>query len=405
MSRLSDNIIREERFHPNLQRDVSVGYYVFFPAGGIGRYTRELVTEITPIQGIETELICTPDYHWQSKNNYPVWAGLNSISHEIPTVRKARFLSGQFTNPRKCIARAVDKGMDIIHFSNINHFSFPFWRGAYRKSKLKMAITVHDVKRQKEILYRRWEDHQLKAVYRFADALFVHSQYQADELSAFSGVSHEKIYVVPHGPYPHGTPSDVSTDVLKEKYGITSDSQIALFFGQIRDEKNLEVFLRAVKSSQVDVKVIVAGVGHEKHAGGKYYLNLVKKMGLEENVVLMNRFIEDDEVVELFTLSDWVALPYKNSFTSQSGVLNIAAHYETPVLVSSSPVLYETVRNSHIGVTCDNDTEAALRKGVLEITRKIEQNQIFDFPSYINKYSWKMNAEITLGVYRKLVFG
>lgn len=375
-----------------------VCFYAFFPGGGIGRYTDELATAMNRLPDVEVEVACSPDYEWRDTDAYRVWTGLQSLSHPVPTLRRARFLKGQFVNPLRFVARAKQTGADIVHFSNINHLTFPIWRGALQRSGIAVAATAHDVRRKKRMISRTWEDRQLKAFYRFADALFVHSEYQADELIKWAGVDSARVHVVPHGPYPHGAQRR-SREVVRAELDLPQEACVALFFGQIRDDKNLDGFIQALRYTRDRVYCIVAGKPNTRHREVDYYRQLVRKGGLEDRVRFVVRHIGDDEVGELFAAADFAALPYHDSFTSQSGVLNVAVHYERPVLVSSAPVLSETVRQSGIGVICEGTDPQSLARGIDEISRLplSEWNGAFD--AYRSMYSWKQNGSSTIQVY------
>ena len=386
----------------NVARPVRVGFYVFFPAGGIGRYTNELLRAMSAIEDLQAEAICTPDFQWKDSEDYSVWAGLKSIHHSIPVLRRLRFLHRQFVNPVRCLRHAKKTGMDIVHFSNINHLSFPFWQQYFQRSNVRVAISVHDVKRQKHMLNREWEDRQLKATYKFADALFVHSSYQVNELVNFAGVSREKVHIVPHGPYSYGAMRSEQREA-RLKFGLPLDEQIALFFGQVRDEKNLEGFIEAMALADDSFHLVVAGHANAHHHGLAYYQECARRNGVEDRITFLYRFIPDEEVSELYAASDWVALPYLNTFTSQSGVLNIAAYYERPVFVSSSPVLQETVRNCDIGYVCESDQSVDLAKGIHAMVSRIHDGHKHQFEEYRDLYSWAENARITLGVYQNLL--
>lgn len=380
---------------------VKVSFYISFPGGGIGRYTNELMNALGTQLGADVELICLPEFEWRDGIGYNTWAGLRSISHEIATLRRASFLIGQFVNPIRGIRHAIKSGSDVIHFADFSHLTFPMWRWALERSSLKVAISAHDIKRQKAILHRGWEDWQLKSAYQYADALFVHSEYQAGELVQFANVNPQKVHVVPHGPYPYGEVAQ-GKEVLREEFDLPKNKQIALFFGQIRDEKNLNGFLRGMVRTNVDPHLLVAGRSGGRHRGAEFYQQLATALGIDDRVYFIDRFIEEEEVSKLFTLADWVALPYENSFTSQSGVLNVAAHYNKPVLASSSPVLAETVRKANIGVSCTGDAPASLAEGIEKIYHDVESGREFDFTQYKQDYSWEENARCTLNVYRSI---
>lgn len=383
-------------------RPLRVGFYIFFPGGGIGRYTHRLMETMGRCSGVEVEAICTPDYKWAHSNRYATWDGLASISHDIPTLRRWRFLKGQFVNPRRAIEHAITTGLDVLHLAEFNHLTFPYWRPKVESTEIKVVGSAHDVKRGKSIVSRAWEDRQLKSFYQFADALFVHSDYQARELAAFADVSRGKIHVVPHGLYSHGT-VDASQDTLREKWDIPLDRPIALFFGQIRDEKNLDGLLRAIELADQPLHLVVAGSRNSRHRGIDYYRQLTEELGIVNHVTFVPRFIEDEEVGELFVASDWVALPYRDTFTSQSGVLNVAAHYERPVLVSSASVLHETVQACDIGVACSGDGPRSLAAGIETMHQRLKANHAHAFEAYQERFSWEENISRTLTVYQELL--
>lgn len=384
------------------EASLRVGFYVFFPGGGIGRYTHELMRAMAARANVEVEVMCTPEYEWADEEAYRSWTGLQRISDEVATLRRMRFITGQFVNPRRAIRHAVAHNLDVLHLSNINHFSFPFWRAAAAQADLKIVASAHDVKRQKSILSRLWEDRQLKAFYRFANALFVHSEYQARELESFAGVARDKIYVVPHGPYPHG-PVSASRIALREKWELPADQQIALFFGQLRDEKNLDGFLRGAACADESLHLVIAGTGGGRHHGAAYYRDIASDLGLMDRTTFIARYIEDEEVGELFTAADWVALPYDTTFTSQSGVLNVAAEYDCPVLVSEAPVLRETVQVCDIGLAYEGDGPAQVARGIEAMMARIDAGHRHAFAAYRERFGWDENVNRTLAVYRKLL--
>ena len=387
---------------PDRTRPLRVGFYIFFPGGGIGRYTHHLMKVMGRHAGVEVEAICTPDYKWAQADGYATWEGLASISHDIPTLRRWRFLKGQFVNPTRAIDHAVDEGLDVLHLANINHLSFPYWRPKLGTAEVRVVASAHDVKRGKSIINRRWEDAQLKAFYRFADALFVHADYQVRELAEFAGVAQKKIHVVPHGLYAHGS-VEASQTALRERWGLPSDQQVALFFGKVRDGKNLDGLLRALHLTGQPLHLVVAGREDGRHHDIDHYRQLASDLDVADRVTFMPRFIEDEEVGELFVASDWVALPYESDFTSQSGVLNVAAYYERPVLVSSAPVLRETVEACDIGVACSGDGPDALAAGIQSMHQRLEDGHSHAFKAYRDRFSWKENASRTLSVYRTLL--
>jgi len=387
---------------PDSARPLRVGVYVFFPGGGIGRYTHRLMTALARHEAVAVEALCTPEYAWASAEAYATWPGLARISHRIPALRRWRFLKGQFVNPKRALEHARTAGLDVLHLAHINHLSFPYWRRRAERVGVPVVASAHDVTRGKRILSRMWETRQLRAFYRWADALFVHSAHQVHELEAFAEVAPEAVHVVPHGPYTHGTVS-ASKAALRRQWDLPAERPVALMFGKLRDGKNLEGLLRALARTDASPYLVVAGAEDDRHRGAAHYRRLADDLGLGASVRIRPGRLEDPAVGELFVAADWVALPYSASFTSQSGVLNVAAHYERPVLVSSAPVLHETVTACDIGVACSGDTPAALARGIERLHRRLATGHPHAFAAYRDRFSWRENASRTVSVYRSLL--
>jgi glycosyltransferase involved in cell wall biosynthesis len=377
-------------------------FYSCFPGGGIGRYTHELLGRLRTLPGLEVELACLPGFHWRDAADYPVWAGLRDISHPLPWRRRSRFLIGQFVNPSRLFRRARQTGAGIVHLSNINHLTYAWWKGLAKPRSVQLVATAHDVRRAKAMLSRTYEDHQLRRFYRRADALFVHSRAQAEELHEFAGVPPERIHQVPHGPYDYGRPSAESKE-LRARLGWPQDRQIALCFGNIRDDKNLELLLRSWPRFSRTTHLVVAGRGGGRpHQPVSHYKALAAGLSLTNAVTFLDQYIPDPMVADLFGAADWVALPYSRSFTSQSGVLNVAVCYDRPVLASGAATFTETLEQCDIGVVVPPDDIDALVAGIEALQKRLAQGHPHEFEKYRRMFSWDEAARRTLAVYRTL---
>ncbi len=381
---------------------IKVAHSAYFQGGGIGMYTLELLQALALHDEIAPYLICTPEFEWQDIKGVEVRPALLRLSHPLPALRKARFLLAQWWNPFRLLRVAKQENIDIIHLQSFHHLSFVQWQRAAKQSGLKWVISAHDVKRAVPILHRGWEDEQLRAAYRFADAILVHSEFQKQELISFAGLQSEKVKLVPHGPYLYPEPGK-DKDALRAELGLPTGAEVVLFFGQVRDDKNLASFLRALAQTDTNIHLIVAGQPGGRHRAARLYQELCVELRVQDRVHFFLRHIPDEEVGQFFKCADWVALPYRTSFTSQSGVLNIAAQFECPVLVSDAPVLKETIEASGIGIACKDDTPEALADGISTMQQQIREGNTFPFEAYCQRYSWEENARITAGVYRELI--
>lgn len=381
----------------------AVGIYYGLPAGGIGQYNREWLRSMSAANRDHSlEFICLPEFRGRGEIGCDSWAGLYSISSGVPTVRRARFLIGQVVNPRRSLLRMAARGFGVAHLTTFHHLTFPLWRSILDKSGMRLAISAHDVRRAVPILNRQFENTQLAAVYRRADAVFVHSEAQAADLMDFAGLGREGIVVVPHGPYSYGVPQR-SREAVRERYGIRPKEILGLCFGQLRAEKNLAGLLAAISCPEISSRILVAGRAGSQHSGASFYEEIARREGVRDRVIFDERFIPDDEVADLVHASDWLAIPYLRSFSSMSGVLNLACHYRRPVLCGSAPALAEAVEKYSIGSVAAVDELSSLREALVRLEEMISAGKQFGFEQFLSANTWEANAKITLETYDRLL--
>ena len=154
-----------------------------------------------------------------------------------------------------------------------------------------------------------------------------------------------KIYC-PHPLYDNfGDP--IGKEVAKKRLGLDPDSKYVLFFGFIRDYKGLDLLLEAFGAEALKasgIKLLVAG---EFYSDSSPYKEIIKRNGLEGIVTMSNDFIPDSQVVNYFCSADVVVQPYKSA--TQSGVTQIAYHFNKPMIITDVGGLSEFVPHGKVG--------------------------------------------------------
>lgn len=171
-----------------------------------------------------------------------------------------------------------------------------------------------------------------------------------------------------------------------------SDSFL-LFFGFIRGYKGLDLLIQAFSDKRLrnrNLKLIVAGEFYEDDTP---YKSLVKKAGLENDVIFYDHFIKDNEVNLFFSLADLVVQPYKSA--TQSGVTQIAYFFEKPMLVTDVGGLREIVPDGKCGYVVKPEP-SAIADAIVDF---FENNRKEFFTEGVKiekeKFSWdKMTAAI-----------
>lgn len=145
----------------------------------------------------------------------------------------------------------------------------------------------------------------------------------------------------------------VSREEALKELGLDPKFRYMLFFGLIRDYKGLDLMLKAYADSrfrQLNVKLIVAG---EFYSGSEKYFQLEKELGLEGLIIWKCNFVPDSQVKYYFGAADIIVQPYKSA--TQSGVTQIAYHFEKPMLVTNVGGLAEIVPDGKVGYVVEPD--------------------------------------------------
>lgn len=145
----------------------------------------------------------------------------------------------------------------------------------------------------------------------------------------------------------------VEREVALTRLGLDSESKYLLFFGFVRSYKGLDLLIEAfsgTKNKIRNLKLVIAGEFYEDE---KPYKELVEKHGMGDEIIFFDRFINDDEVNLFFSIADLVVLPYKSA--TQSGVTQIAYHFEKPMLVTDVGGLSEIVADGKCGYVVKPD--------------------------------------------------
>jgi D-inositol-3-phosphate glycosyltransferase len=186
---------------------------------------------------------------------------------------------------------------------------------------------------------------------------------------------------LPHPIYDFGPA--VERNAALKQLALSGTDKYLLFFGLVRDYKGLDLLLEAlalIKTTQL--KLLVAGEFYDKK---ERYLQIIEKYSLKNMVLIRDQYIPDDEVKYYFSLADLVVQPYKSA--TQSGITQIAYHFECPMLVTDVGGLPEIVKHNKTGFVVPPEP--------IKIAQAIDSffmNNIQDFKTNIKtekeKYSW-----------------
>ena len=165
-----------------------------------------------------------------------------------------------------------------------------------------------------------------------------------------------------------------------------------LYFGFIRAYKGLDLLLEAFADERLrsqNVKLIVAG---EFYESPDRYNRIIRERNLSPHLVLLTRFIRNDEVRFLFSAAQLVTQTYYNA--TQSGVTQIGFHYHTPMLVTDVGGLAELVDHDRSGYVCppnpekiaDHMIDFLMNKRYAEMSAQVAvKKQEFSWEEFVRK--------------------
>ena len=190
---------------------------------------------------------------------------------------------------------------------------------------MPVVTTLHTVLSQPD-LDQRIVMQQIAAL---SDRLIVMSEYSSRVLQDVFGVPSEKIDLIPHGipdlPF-------VEPEVYKESLAIAEKS-VLLTFGLLSPNKGFENVIQAlprILSRHKDVVYVIAGATHphvRAREGDRYrdqLQTLAREVGVEQEVIFLNRFHSPQEMASLVGSADVYITPYCHEAQAVSGTLAYA---------------------------------------------------------------------------------
>lgn len=188
------------------------------------------------------------------------------------------------------------------------------------------------------------------------DGFIALSKSVVEDIKKFDKNNKPKVFS-PHPVYDHYGELVNKNDSL-EYLKLDKDKKYVLFFGLVRMYKGLDLLLKAFADDRIKnlgIKLIVAG---EFYDDPKIYYDIIENYNLKDNILIYNSFIPDKEIKYYFCGADIIAQPYKSA--TQSGVTQIAYHFNRPMLVTNVGGLPEIVKHNSIGYVVEpNPTNIA----------------------------------------------
>jgi len=349
--------------------------------GGIAAFTDRLATEFVK-EGVDIEVVTFklqyPSFLFPGKTQYSE----AEAPKGFPIERKVNSINP--LNWRKVGKEIRAKNPDIVVFTYWMSFFAPCFskivKVVKRNGHTKCIGLIHNmIPHEKSLLDKMFPPYFVKAM----DGFVALSKSVLEDVKSLDKQDKPKLFV-PHPLYDHFG-EIISRDEAIKHLNLDPKYRYLLFFGLVRAYKGLDLLIDAFADQRLrkyPVKLIVAG---EFYNDPKPYLKQVEKLNLQDFVIIENQYINDVDVKYYFNSAEMVVQPYKSA--TQSGVTQIAYHFEKPMLVTNVGGLGEMLPNGKVGYVvepnaasiadalvdfCENDRYDKFVEGVREEKKKYQ---------------------------------
>jgi glycosyltransferase involved in cell wall biosynthesis len=282
---------------------------------GIATFTTDLCSALATEYG-EGRLFAIPVNDPDSSYEYPHLVRLELTQEDIVSYERAADFLNFNGNDLVCLQHEYG-----IYGGRAGRYILAL----LRRLKMPIVTTLHTVLREPDANQRI----VLEEIAKLSDRLIAMSELAAQLLREVYAVPSGKIDVIPHGvpdlPF-------IDPNYFKDRFG-TEGKSVLLTFGLLSPNKGIENVIRAlpaILARHPDVVYIVSGVTHphvRRQEGERYREGLralAQELGVSSHLILNNRFVSAEELVEHVGAADVYITPYRQEAQIVSGTLAIA---------------------------------------------------------------------------------
>jgi glycosyltransferase involved in cell wall biosynthesis len=249
-------------------------------------------------------------------------------------------------------------------------------------TKLPLILTLHTVLEEPS----EEQETVLKRLTARADRTIVMAHAAADILKRRYGVPSSRISVIPHGvpDRPLRDPEEI-----KPRFG-WQGRKVLMTFGLLAPSKGVRHMIEgmpAIVKQHPDVLYEIVGATHpnlvrtEGERCRGQLVELTRELGVDDHVRFVDRFLEEDELLDMLQAADIYVTPYLNMAQVTSGTLAYAVAVGKPVI--STPYVHaQEILADGGGVIVPTADPAGLSEAVIGLLSNDDERRAISAAAY-----------------------
>jgi glycosyltransferase involved in cell wall biosynthesis len=306
-------------------------------------------------------------------------------------LKQIHFLYRTLMNPLLLYMRLAAAPNSVVIFNDFEQLSAPLWVPLFRKFLIRrhvFSVILHDPDRDAYPPSLAWTRFSMKQMMGIMDVAFFHGYLP--EKSYYKQNNQCHFIDIPHGIFPMPDPDPAFLEILRKR--VPESQKLLAIPGNIREEKNYQLAIEALQHLP-DCHLLVAGSASNARVNIDAYKQQAEKSGVSNRLVWIEKYLSPEELAAVMKGSDVILLNYSDSFTSQSGIFNVAVPFRKPVVVSKGKSsLSKMVQAFGIGTVSECQDAEGLAKAIR--TALSAKANPWHWDEYLSYASWEHNTSL-----------
>jgi glycosyltransferase involved in cell wall biosynthesis len=228
-----------------------------------------------------------------------------------------------------------------------------------------------------------------KWVFKKVDTFIVMSEaVKRDLYTVYPDCDEKKIKKVMHPVYDTYRRKNIDKKEARERLKVAEWKNVLLYFGFIKPYKGVMNLIRAMEHVVRALPETVLLLVGEFYDDSRQYYEAIERLGLKKHIIVVDRYVANEEVEDYFSAADAVVLPYVSA--TQSGIVQIAYSFALPVISTRVGGIPEVVKHGITGLLVKPGSPEALSGEIIRFYGQELENIIRQgILTTRDKYSWE----------------